>query len=393
MSVLLGWALAAVRGRERALQESDRRKDQFLATLSHELRNPLAPIRNGLHLLRLSDGESPDKRPVHEMLDRQLTHLVRLTDDLLELARVSRGHIELQRESVPLADAIQAAVEANQAAIAAAGQQLTLSLPPAPVVIDGDRIRLAQIFGNLLNNAARHAGTGAHITVSAHVDERGLIVRVRDDGAGITPASLPGIFDGFNRLDGSRNTRGGGLGIGLALVRQLVELHGGSIEAGSEGPGRGSEFTVRLPLRTSGRPATPETPGRRHSDRIHRILVVDDNQDHADSLAATLRLSGSEVRTAYSGRSALHALKDFTPTAAILDIGMPDMDGYQLAREIRRRLGGITLIALTGWGQAEDSQRSREAGFDHHLTKPARPGVLEDLLAPSRNPVTSPTTP
>jgi CheY-like chemotaxis protein/anti-sigma regulatory factor (Ser/Thr protein kinase) len=253
-----------------------------------------------------------------------------------------------------------------------------VSLPAEPIEIEGDRVRLAQVLGNLLNNAAKYAGPGAAIDLAAVTEGDQLVVRVRDSGAGISPDLLPHVFDMFAKGDLSGDRASGGLGIGLALVRQLVGLHGGTVEARSEGRGRGSEFIVRFPLAIGSRPPSSPAPAVRPSGQ--RVLVVDDNHDSADSLSAILQLSGFETRVAYGGPAALEVLATFTPTAAVLDIGMPEMDGYELARRIRAQLPSITLVAVTGWGQADDRRRSSDAGFDHHLTKPVRAQVLATLL-------------
>jgi signal transduction histidine kinase/ActR/RegA family two-component response regulator len=383
---LLWWGGVTVHAREirqrraeDALRVADRRKDEFLATLAHELRNPLAPIRNALRLLRAR----PDA-PVLDMLDRQVGHMVRLVDELVEVSRISRGDIQLRKEPVPLASVVQAAVETHQPLIAAATQVITTSLPEQPLTLEGDPVRLSQVVGNLLHNASKFSPAGGHITIAARREGAMARISVRDDGAGIAPELLPRVFDMFTR--GPEKNAGPGLGIGLALVRSLVQLHGGFVQVSSGGPGKGSEFVVSLPLaRGPAVPAALATPSPRLSQRV---LIVDDNRDGADSLAAVLRLAGAETRVAYSGPDALAELPRFQPTVALLDIGMPDMDGYDLAGRLRVARPDLPLIALTGWGQIEDRQRSREAGFRLHLTKPVDPEALIavlDSLAPQKS--------
>jgi PAS domain S-box-containing protein len=360
----------------RELEEADRRKDEFLATLSHELRNPLAPLRNSLQLLRLADRRDGAAAPIHERMERQVEHLVRLVDDLLEMSRVTRGAFELRRDSVELASVVRNAVETSAPLIDAAAHRLELALPPEPLVADGDPVRLTQILANLLNNAARYTARGGRISVTLAREGGAACIRVRDTGSGIAPELLPRLFAMF-----SRGGNSSGLGIGLALARRLAEMHGGSIEAKSEGPGRGSEFVVRLPL-LAGAPAAqaPRPPAAKLRPR--RILVVDDNRDAADSLAMLLSFLGAEVETANDGPGAIAAFERVRPAAVLLDLGMPGMDGYEVARSLRAAgADGVPIIALTGWGQDEDRRRAREAGFDHHLIKPADMGALQALLA------------
>ena len=363
------------------LRESDRRKGEFIATLSHELRNPLAPLRNGLHALHLLGSPAPSAGRLRAMIERQVDHLVRLVDDLLEVSRINRGTFELRRERVELGSVIQSALETTEPLYAAGARELEVKLPKEPLVLDGDAVRLTQIFGNLLNNAAKYTNTGGHVSLVARRDGDSVVVTVRDDGIGIAPETLPGLFEMFYRGngDGSR----GGLGIGLTLAQKLAEMHGGTITASSAGLGQGSEFTVQLPLApgmpmAASEPIMPPLPlGRR------RVLVTDDNVDAAEALGVLLEILGAEVRVVHDGPSALAAYADYAPDLVLLDIGMPDMDGYEVARRIRAAPGPhrAKLVALTGWGQAEDSRRAREAGFDQHIVKPADIDVLKALLA------------
>jgi signal transduction histidine kinase len=368
---------------EEMLRDADRRKDEFIATLAHELRNPLAPIRNALHIMRLSgDAESMNRR-LGEMLERQVGHLVRLVDDLLEVSRITRGKVELRTEPVELAAAIGSAVEASRPLIEASRHQLAISLPTEPLIVDGDPVRLSQVFANLLNNAAKYMSEGGQIWLQARRDADDALVSIRDTGIGVSAEMLPHIFDMFTQVDRSSRQAQGGLGIGLTLVRKLVELHGGRIDARSEGIDRGSEFIVRLPLNRTATRAGRSIPEQGLSSLpACRVLVVDDNLDAARSLGLLLELMGVEVNVVNDGPAALAALSTFRPTLVLLDIGMPGMDGYEVARRIRSRDDGrdLKLIALTGWGQADDRERSHLAGFDHHLLKPADMSVLKSLI-------------
>ncbi len=369
---------------EEALREADRRKDEFLAMLAHELRNPLAPIRAGLHLLGVVEQDDPRSARVREMLDRQVQHLVRLVDDLLELSRISRGDIELRREPVGLESAIAGAIETSRPLIDERGHRLVVTLPSEPLVLDADPVRLSQIVANLLNNAARYTDPGGHITLSAERHDDGVSIHVADDGVGIPPEMRSRVFEPFTRVDRSSSRSHSGLGIGLALVKTLVGMHGGSVSVYSAGSGKGSEFTVRLPLaRSDGAvgAARDGEPPRASAGR--RILVVDDNRDAAETLALLLETMGHEVRVAHAGEDCLVVMRAFAPVVVLLDIGMPDMDGYEVARRIRDEEGSgrAVLVAITGWGQDDDRRRAREAGFDHHLTKPVDPAQLQRLLA------------
>lgn len=373
---------------EQQLRDADRRKDEFLATLAHELRNPLAPIRNSLHILRLGGNDSAVAKRVHDMIERQVSHMVHLVDDLMEVSRITRGKVELRKQPIDLAGVIHSAVETSKPLMEAAEHRLTISLSPERLTLEGDAVRLAQVLTNLLNNAAKYTETGGRIWLTAFRDGPDAVVSVRDDGIGIPTDMLTKVFDLFAQADGTYSRAQGGLGIGLTLVRSLVELHGGSVEARSEGPGRGSEFVVRLPL-MSGAPALPDRHARDAStDSLADlgVLVVDDNRDSAQSLCMLLQHLGADVHIADGGVAALEALRTHHPEVVLLDIGMPEMDGYEVARRARQRPEGrdALLVALTGWGQEEDRRRSREAGFDHHLVKPLDLAALQELLGSYR---------
>ncbi|HEX2227025.1 MAG TPA: ATP-binding protein, partial [Candidatus Binatia bacterium] len=368
---------------QEALVEADRRKNEFLATLAHELRNPLAPIRNGLDILRILGASNPDMEQTYEVMERQVNHLVRLVDDLLEISRITRGQIELRKEQVDLAAVVRSAVEISKPLIADFDHHLTISLPSEPLTLDADPVRLEQIISNLLNNAAKYTDPGGQISLTAQRENDHVTVSVRDSGIGISPEMMSRIFEMFAQVEQSGHRTQGGLGLGLTLVRTLVELHGGTVEVQSEGPGRGSEFIVRLPLQVSSHQET-FAENVWHSGQVdqRRVLVVDDNRDAADSLSRLLNKLGSEARAVYSGIEALELLEPYRPAMLLVDIGMPGMDGYELARRIREipRYHDLTLVALTGWGQEEDRRRSQAAGFDFHLTKPVDFKTLQSLL-------------
>lgn len=377
-----------IRRSEQVLREADRRKDEFLATLAHELRNPLAPLRNGLGVLKLAGERAPldpaTLDEVHEMMDRQLDHLVRLVDDLMEVSRITRGKVELRRELVALPEVLAAAVDTCRPHMDAARHHLEVALPDENLGVEADPVRLAQVFGNLLNNAAKYTGEGGLIAVRAWRDGGEAVVSVSDNGCGIPPDALPSVFDLFMQARHSHSRAQGGLGIGLTLVRSLVEMHGGRVEARSDGEGRGSEFLVRLPLALAGTDAAGAVaPGRADCDAIagRRFLVVDDNHDAAESLGLLLRSLGADVKVVHDGRTALFAFRNSSFDAAVIDLGMPEMDGYELARRLRSEPGGdLPLIALTGWGQKADRRRSLEAGIDHHLVKPVASAELSRVL-------------
>jgi PAS domain S-box-containing protein len=364
------------------LRDADRKKDDFIALLAHELRNPLAPIRNGLQVVRISD-ERDVRRSALEMMERQLHHMVRLIDDLLDVSRISRNKMELRRTRVSIAEVVTSAVETAQPLIEAAGHELTVSMPGAPVYLDADLTRLAQVISNLLTNSAKYTQTGGRIWLTAERSSGSLAVSVRDDGIGIPAASLPSIFDMFSQVDRSVERNTGGLGIGLALTRGLVEMHGGTVTAESEGEGKGSTFTVTLPIAPEKHEAADESPENTHARRPpKRILVVDDHRDGAESLAVMLRLLGDEVATAHDGLEAVERAEAFRPDVILMDIGMPRLNGLAATRRIREQAWGraVTIIALTGWGQENDRARSREAGCDGHLVKPVNLPDLEKAL-------------
>ena len=372
---------------ERALQQADQRKDEFLALLAHELRNPLGPIRHAVKILRAKAPSPSELQWATSIIDRQAEHMSRLVDDLLDVSRITRGTIELRRERVDLAAVIKGAVEATGASIDKAGHRLTVSLPAEPLYVDSDQIRLIQVVGNLLDNASKYTDSGGRITISAERDGDAAVIRVRDNGIGIAPNQLPHIFDMFMQAGYALERSQGGLGVGLALVERLIHLHGGTVTAFSEGEGTGSEFTIRLPVaaRVQERAprAAPAPASLGESNQHCRVLVVDDNQDSADSLAMLLRLMGHEVRTAHDGLEAVAAAAAFQPNVAILDIGLPKLNGYEVAKRVRALPKGkeVVLVALTGWGQDQHRRQSRDAGFDHHLTKPVEIEVLQQLLA------------
>lgn len=365
------------------LSEAGHRKDEFLATLSHELRNPLAPIRNALQLMRLS-SDPQIQEDSRTMMERQLSQMVRLVDDLMDVSRITRGKVELRREQVPLATIVSSAVETSRPLIEAMGHTLRIDLSPHPVTVNADVTRLAQVFSNLLNNACKYSERGGRIELIVERSEGEAILRVRDNGVGIAADQLPRIFEMFAQVDRSIDRSQGGLGIGLTLVRRLVEMHGGTVEATSAGLGQGSEFIVRLPLAID----VPQTSAVGQSELVLaktklRILIVDDNRDAADSVAMMLKLVGNELHTAYDGESGVEAAAKHRPDVILFDIGLPKLNGYEACRRIRELPWGQKpiIIAVTGWGQEEDRRRSRDAGFDHHLVKPVDPMALMQFLA------------
>lgn len=371
---------------EDALREADRQKNEFLAVLAHELRNPLAPILNATQVWHERETDDPILQRQRAVIERQARQMARLLDDLLDVSRITRGKIELRRQTVELAAIVDQVVESCRPMIAERHQALSVTLPRQPLNLEADPTRLHQVLGNLLNNAAKYTPLGGQIHLLVEEAEGAAVLRVMDTGVGIAPEFLPRIFDLFSQSDLSLSRSEGGLGIGLTMVKRLVELHGGSVAAHSEGAGRGSEFVVRLPLAQSPL-ASAETP--RHTERLAttpgcRVLIVDDNRDAAETLADLARLWGHEVQTALDGPSALELVRAFRPQIVVLDIGMPGMDGYEVARQLRSmvELAPVSLIALTGYGQEDDCRRAREAGFEHHLTKPVDPDALQPLLAP-----------
>ncbi len=428
---------------EETLKDADRRKDEFLAMLAHELRNPLAPIRNALQIMRLAAGDPAAVERALDVMERQAQQLVRLVDDLLDVTRIARGKIELRKEPVPLASVVESALETSRPLIKAAGHELIVSLPQEPVWLHADSARLAQVVSNLLNNAAKYTPAGGCIRLSAELADdtptprrpdaeseetlatarstgrstrrstgrsprrstgrpprpaSNVVLRVRDTGVGIAAEMLPQIFEKFSQVERSLERSQGGLGIGLWLVQRLVELHGGTVEAQSEGLGRGSEFVVRLPVAGGAPVGETPTPAKRSQPAAphhrRRVLVVEDNADAAESLASLLTLEGFDVRAAHDGLTAIHLARSFRPEVVLLDIGLPGMDGYEVARRLRQEDGlkQALLVALTGYGQDQDRRRSAEAGFDHHLVKPVSPSLLEDLLAHPQSSCVEPST-
>jgi signal transduction histidine kinase/CheY-like chemotaxis protein len=376
--------LSALSRQADLLREADRRKDEFLAMLAHELRNPLAPIRNGLQIIQVAPNDQTTVMNVRSMMERQVQHLTRLVDDLLDVSRITRGRSELRKTRVDLAEIIARAVETTRPIVDARKHQLTIAQPNGPVYVIADPTRMIQVVGNLINNAAKYSDERGHITIALEQTADSAILRVQDEGMGIAPNMLPRVFDLFTQVERSLDRSQGGLGIGLTLVRGLVELHGGRIEAFSDGPGHGSEFVVHLPPATEEELLPYQTTDAKSAEnrKCHRILVVDDNVDAAQSLATLLRLAGHEVRTVHNGVKALEIAPSFRPEAVFLDLGLPGIDGYEVASQLRSGPGGqdLLLFALTGYGQDEDRRRTREAGFDHHLTKPADPVALQLLL-------------
>jgi PAS domain S-box-containing protein len=374
------------RRRVEELEQADRQKDEFLALLAHELRNPLAPIRTSLDVLRRRDAPAAALDQAGQIAERQLRHMARLLDDLLDVSRIREGTIELRREKVSVSALIRSAGEAAQPFMDERGHRFIVEEPQEEMWVEGDHVRLEQVLGNLLNNAAKYTDTRGEISLSAERTEGSVFIRVRDTGIGIDPMMLSRVFDLFVQAERRTELSAGGVGIGLSLVKRLVELHGGRVEAFSAGPGRGSEFVVRLPA------AAPPTVADKKEEagaevslpsRGLRVLLVDDNADSADGLGMLLELQGHEIRVAYDGETALETARSFRPQVALLDIGMPLMDGYELARRLRAapETQGVLLVAMTGWGQEEDQRKSREAGFAHHLVKPFEPATLEKLLA------------
>ena len=368
---------------EESLTIADQRKDEFLATLGHELRNPLAPLLTALQLLKATDTQDPVVLRVSAMMERQINHLMRLVDDLLEVSRITRGLIEVQREPLDLAFVIHSAIDTSRPILDAAGHQLSVELPAEPITLHGDAVRLTQVLANLLTNAAKYTNAGGHIWLHARREGDRAIISVRDNGIGIGADQLSSVFEMFTQVDRSNRRAQGGLGIGLTLVRSLVAMHGGRVEARSEGLGAGSEFVVELPVVAvagSLQPSDESKPADRLPPR--RILVVDDNHDAADSLGDLLTTLGATVCVVHGGREALDSLDGFAPDSVLLDIGMPGMDGYEVARKIRSTAGHghLLLVALTGWGQEHDHRRSLAAGFDHHVVKPPDISKLRDLL-------------
>jgi PAS domain S-box-containing protein len=371
---------------EEKLRLADRHKTEFLATLAHELRNPLAPIQNSLNILHAANDATPSAYRLYEMMERQVGNLVRLVDDLLEMSRISTGKIELRRDIVDLTAVIRSAVETSRPLIDAAGHELNLSLPPEPLAVDVDPMRISQVLANLLNNAAKYTKPGGKIWLTAAKAADSAQMSLRDNGVGIPGNMLPEIFDMFTQIDRDRKQAQGGLGIGLALAKKLIEMHGGAIEARSNGPGEGSEFLIRLPLAHKNAQSLRIDSARdqtRTLPSVHRVLVVDDNADAATSLGLLLETLGNDVQVAQDGPSALRLLDAYRPQIVFLDLGMPGMSGYEVAKKMRENpaFDNITLVALTGWGQEDDRRRTQQAGFDYHLVKPMGIAPVKEVLS------------
>lgn len=371
---------------EELLKEADRHKNEFLAILSHELRTPLAPIRNALQVLNLKSPPDPELQKVLGLIDRQIRQMTRLVDDLLDISRIIRRQLELRKECVGLSEVVYAAVEASQPMLEMSGQEFSFTVPPEPVYLNADLARLAQIISNLLNNAAKYTRADGRICLTAMRQGKDAVISVRDTGIGIPADMQPRIFEMFKQADRSRGQSKSGLGIGLTLAKRLVEMHGGTITVSSKGHGQGSEFVVRLPV-ADRPPQKPDQADRENEKPVFaaslRILVVDDDRDSTVSLSMLLQIMGHEVRTSHDGPDAIDIAGEYRPDIVLLDIGLPGMSGYEVARKIRQEPWGepMKLIALTGWGQEEDRRQAQEAGFDYHLVKPVEAPALSKLLA------------
>jgi CheY-like chemotaxis protein len=379
----------------KALEDADRRKDEFLAMLSHELRNPLGPIRNAVGIMALAGDDPTSVGLARDMLQRQVGQLSRIVDDLIDISRIVEKKVNLQKRPVELRDVMEIALETCRSYVEGREHRLNVKLPSSRLWVNGDPARLGQVLINLLNNAARYTDRGGEIWLSAeHVPAEShnphprrapgyALIRIRDTGIGISAEQLPRVFDAFEHSDDSSQQGRGGLGVGLSIVRSLVQMHGGSVEAHSKGPGKGSEFVVRLPLIEPPREPVSAASERKSATAARRVLVVDDNEDHAESLGMLLKLMGHETRTAYDGEAALRIAEEFKPHVALIDIGLPQVNGYEVARRLRAepRFRKLVLVAQTGWGQDSDRQRSQAAGFDHHLVKPVAPDIVADIIA------------
>jgi signal transduction histidine kinase len=375
--------LAEIGRRADAMRAADQRKDEFLATLAHELRNPLAPIRNALEILRLAGNDPAKAAKAREMMQRQVAQMVRLVDDLIDVSRITTGKLAVRKVVFDLRSALRDAVETARPFVDSRKHALDVRLPRETLPVDGDATRLSQVFSNLLNNAAKYTEMGGRIELAAYREAKEIVVTVKDNGIGLAPESTAVIFDMFMQVDRSLERSQAGLGVGLTLSRRLVELHQGVVEVTSEGKGRGSTFTVRLPASytrleeaaSPGGPGAHEGPGR-------RVLLADDNVDFVNSLGQLLSSRGHEVRIAYDGAEAIQAAREFNPDIAFLDIGMPKVHGYDVARHLRREpaTAECMLVAVTGWGQEGDRAQAREAGFDRHLVKPVDPAEIEAIL-------------
>lgn len=365
------------------LSAANRRMNEFLAVLAHELRNPMAPIRTGLEVLRIASHDSALVANTRAMMERQAHQMIRLIDDLLDLSRITQGKLNLRKAQIDLADVLGSAVDAIRPFINEAGHTLHTEMPTPPIYLDGDPNRLTQVFANILSNASKYTKRSGSIWLTAKCDGNEAVVSIKDNGLGIPQAMQQEIFDMFTQINRPVELGYTGLGIGLTLVKRIVEMHAGSISVFSEGPDLGSEFTVRLPIIQAGPGQQRDASGLKvRPSHRHRVLVVDDNRDSAQLLGLVLKVLGNDVRLAHDGSEAIEAAKEFLPSVVLMDLGMPRMDGYQAARHIRQQPWGekIFLVALTGWGQDEDKQRTQEAGFNYHLTKPAEPAEIQQLL-------------
>jgi len=368
-----------------AARTADRSKTEFLAILAHELRNPLAPIRNAVQILNREGALAAESQWALSAIERQVRQMARLIDDLVDVARITSNRLELRKEHIDLAAVLRAAIETSGTLLKAGGQEFTVVLRDAPINLDADPVRLAQAVSNILNNAAKYTERGGHISLIAERDGEDAVVTVRDTGVGIPAAVLPHVFEMFTQGEQTRTRTLGGLGIGLTLVKRLVELHGGAVNADSAGQNMGSTFVIRLPAVVDGTPGVlgePNGSGGASSLPPLRMLIVDDNRDAADSLAMLLRTAGNDIRTAYDGIEALQVASEFRPEVVLLDIGLPKLDGHEVAQRLRHEAWGrrVCLIAVTGWSDEADRARSRAAGFDHHLVKPLDTAHLAQLL-------------
>jgi CheY-like chemotaxis protein len=373
------------RRRVEELEQADRQKDEFLALLAHELRNPLAPIRTALEVLRRRDVPAPALDQAGLLAERQLRNMARLLDDLLDISRIREGRIELRKQPLNVSTLLRAASDAARPLMDERRHDFVVDDPANDIWVEGDGVRLEQVLGNLLNNAAKYTEPGGEIRLSANSNDGNVLIRVQDTGIGIEPLMVSRVFDLFVQAERRTELSAGGVGVGLSLARKLVELHGGRVEAFSAGAGRGAEFIVRLPTTAPPPAAEEKLVASAVAATAHglRVLLVDDNVDSADGLGLLLELQGHEIRVAYDGPTALETARQFRPHVALLDIGMPSMDGYELGRRLHAtpETKDVLLVAMTGWGQDEDHRKSREAGFAHHLVKPFEPAVLEKLLA------------
>jgi PAS domain S-box-containing protein len=372
--------VTARRKAENALRNSARAKDEFLATLAHELRNPLAPLRNAIEILQMQGQQTPESQWALDIMGRQMKQMTRLIDDLLDIARITGNKLELKKEVIPLADVLRVAIETSKPLIESSGHEFSVTMPEGSVFLKGDLVRIAQAISNLLNNAAKYTESGGHIWLTAECRGREVVITVRDSGIGISPEMLPHVFDMFRQAENSSGTKGG-LGIGLTLAKRLIKMHHGSIHVESKGHGKGSSFAVHLPIVVD---ETAEQAKKKQAEPAAsmRILIVDDNEDAVSTLNMMLHLAGHQTRTARDGIEAVDVANTYRPNVVLLDIGMPRMNGYEAAETIRKQSWGqnMALIAMTGWGQESDRQKSKEAGFDEHLVKPVDPQMLLRLL-------------